>query len=56
MDALITLLKKRNMAYTELYSKFGFFSEIEKMKSYDLRKQALELVRMYPEDLETEFV
>lgn len=56
MDALITQLKKRNMAYTELYNKFGFFSEVEKMKSYDLRKQALELVKMYPEDLETEFV
>jgi len=26
------------------------------MKSYDIRKQALELVRMYPEDLEKEFV
>lgn len=56
MDALITQLKKRNMAYTELYNKFGFFSEVEKMKSFDLRKQALELVKMYPEDLETELV
>lgn len=56
MDALITQLKKRNIAYTELYNKFGFFSEFEKMESNDLRKKALALVRMYPEDLETEFV
>lgn len=26
MDTLITQLKKRNMAYTELYGKFLFFS------------------------------
>lgn len=39
--------------YTPLIDKFGFFffSEIEKMKCIDPRKQTnIELVRMYPED------
>lgn len=41
-------IQKINIAYTDFYNKFGFFSRVAKIKSNGLRKQVFRIiVKMY---------
>ena len=55
IDRLLSEIKKRKAAYTNVYERFGVLTEIRSLAESDITSKCEELTRYYDNDIELDF-